>query len=137
MYAAFEEQRHLIPAGQLIEMRYEDLVAEPFESIRSVYEQLQLGDFEAAKANLQKRLANHKKLSHEQSSDRRRNPNSRSCRDGAAMRNNTVTSSAGIAYWSSSLSIRLGASRLSHTSAFPPGDSINSRRPLRTAPRIE
>lgn len=60
MYAAFEEQRHLIPAGQLIEMRYEDLVAEPFESIRSVYEQLQLGDFEAAKANLQKRLANHK-----------------------------------------------------------------------------
>ncbi len=60
MYAAFEDQRHLIPAGQLVELRYEDLVAQPFESIRDVYEQLELGGFDAATANLSKRLENHK-----------------------------------------------------------------------------
>ncbi len=60
MYAAFEEQRHLIPAGQLVELRYEDLVAQPFESIRNVYDELALGGFQAATANLNKRLENHK-----------------------------------------------------------------------------
>ncbi len=60
MYDAFEAQRHLIPAGQLIELRYEDLVAEPFETIHSIYERLELGEFESAAANLNARLANHK-----------------------------------------------------------------------------
>ena len=44
----------------MIELGYEDLVAEPFETIRSIYERLGLGDFESAEANLNKRLANHK-----------------------------------------------------------------------------
>lgn len=60
MYAAYESQCHAIPAGQLIELRYEDLVAEPFETIRTIYDRLALGDFESVEANLNKRLANHK-----------------------------------------------------------------------------
>lgn len=59
MYEAFEAQRDSIPVGQLIEMRYEDLVAAPYESIKRIYEQLDLGDFEAAGGLLKKRLANH------------------------------------------------------------------------------
>lgn len=59
MYEAFEAQRSLIPPGQLIEMRYEDLVAAPFESIQKIYDELDLGDFEAVKERLNKRLENH------------------------------------------------------------------------------
>jgi hypothetical protein len=59
MYEAFEAQRELIPAGQLLELRYEELVANPLETMRSIYEQLDLGDFESAKENLKKRLVNH------------------------------------------------------------------------------
>lgn len=59
MYEAFEAQRGLIPAGQLIEMRYEDLVAAPFQSIQKIYEELQLGDFDAVKGPLNKRLEHH------------------------------------------------------------------------------
>ncbi len=59
MYKAFEAQRSSIPPGQLQELRYEDLVASPFESIRKVYEQLDLGDFDAIKGPLSKRLENH------------------------------------------------------------------------------
>ncbi len=59
MYDAFEAQRHLIPAGQLLEIRYEDLVAAPFDSIQKIYEQLELGDFEAVRGPLSKRLENH------------------------------------------------------------------------------
>ena len=59
MYEAFEAKRHLIPAGQLIEIRYEDLVANPIESIEKVYQQLELGDFDAVRKLLTLRLANH------------------------------------------------------------------------------
>ncbi len=61
MYDAFEAQRECIPRGQLIEMRYEDLVAAPFESIQKIYEQLDLGNFESVKEPLTKRLENHSK----------------------------------------------------------------------------
>ncbi len=44
----------------MIELRYEDLVANPQYCVRSIYERLQLGDFEEAKPMLEKRLANHK-----------------------------------------------------------------------------
>ena len=59
MYEAFEAKRDLIPAGQLIEMRYEDLVADPIQSIQEIYQQLELGDFDAVKKLLNQRLVNH------------------------------------------------------------------------------
>lgn len=45
MYAAFDRDRGLIPAGRFCEVRYEKLVADPIEQMRQVYEQLELGDF--------------------------------------------------------------------------------------------
>lgn len=44
MYAAFERDRRLVPPGRLMDVRYEDLVADPKGELRRVYEQLELGD---------------------------------------------------------------------------------------------
>lgn len=59
MYEGFEEGRAAIPKDRIVDLRYEDLVAEPFEIIRQLYDKLQLGDFEQVKPALEKRLENH------------------------------------------------------------------------------
>ena len=50
-------QRELIPAGALIEVRYERIVAEPLAGIRDIYTTLKLGDFTAVERAITKRLA--------------------------------------------------------------------------------
>jgi hypothetical protein len=45
MYAQFDRDRVLVPAGRLHELRYEDLVADPAGELRLLYERLGLGDF--------------------------------------------------------------------------------------------
>jgi len=45
MYAAFERDRAVLPAGRLHEIRYEDLVADPVGQLAEAYERLDLGDF--------------------------------------------------------------------------------------------
>ena len=37
MYEVFQRDRELIPPGQLCEIRYEDLVAQPLEQMERVY----------------------------------------------------------------------------------------------------
>jgi omega-hydroxy-beta-dihydromenaquinone-9 sulfotransferase len=59
MYAGFEEGRAAIPADRIVDIRYEDLVADPFGKLEQLYSQLQLGDFELVKPSLEIRLANH------------------------------------------------------------------------------
>jgi hypothetical protein len=44
MYRCFEEDRSLIPAGNLCELRYEELAADPMRALQKVYESLALGD---------------------------------------------------------------------------------------------
>lgn len=46
MYGGFESQRPQLSAGQIADVRYEDLVADPLGELASIYEQLELGDFE-------------------------------------------------------------------------------------------
>lgn len=57
MYEVFERDRQLIPAGQLCEVRYEELVADPIEQMRTVYERLELGDFEKVRPALESYFA--------------------------------------------------------------------------------
>lgn len=45
MYEAYDRDRPLIPEGRLVELSYEDLVADPKASLAAVYEGLDLGDF--------------------------------------------------------------------------------------------
>lgn len=46
MYASFHRHRHRIPANQICDIRYEDLVANPLDTLAQVYQDLRLGDFE-------------------------------------------------------------------------------------------
>jgi hypothetical protein len=53
MHARFEQTRGQIPAGQFWEMRYEELVADPVGQVRTMYEQLGLGDFEPVRGAME------------------------------------------------------------------------------------
>ncbi|MBS3772782.1 MAG: sulfotransferase [Candidatus Thermoplasmatota archaeon] len=48
MYDRFFEQRSLIPDGNLVEIRYEDFVARPLDTLRDIYTRLNLPHFEGA-----------------------------------------------------------------------------------------
>jgi hypothetical protein len=48
MFECYEEDRGLIPEGQLAEISYEQLVADPKTVMRRLYEELGLGDFSRA-----------------------------------------------------------------------------------------
>jgi omega-hydroxy-beta-dihydromenaquinone-9 sulfotransferase len=45
MYECFEQDRELVPADRIIDVRYEELIADPVGKMREVYQQLNLGDF--------------------------------------------------------------------------------------------
>ena len=49
MYDAYFADRELIPPGRLVEVAYEDLERDPIGQLRSIYDGLDLGDFEAAR----------------------------------------------------------------------------------------
>lgn len=55
MYRGYEKQRKEIPAGDLYELKYEDLVKDPVGECEKIYEQLNLGNFEPAR----KKIAAH------------------------------------------------------------------------------
>jgi hypothetical protein len=54
MYERFEQDRELIPPGRLVNVRYEDLVADPVGEMRKIYEQLDLGDFDRVETAIRK-----------------------------------------------------------------------------------
>lgn len=58
MFNRYEEDRKLIPHGQLAEITYEDLVRDPRGSLQRLYEELDLGDFERTRANVEAYLDN-------------------------------------------------------------------------------
>ncbi|TWU65224.1 Sulfotransferase domain protein [Crateriforma conspicua] len=47
MYEAYFDACEQVPSQRLIEMRYEDLVADPVESLRHIYDTLRLADFDS------------------------------------------------------------------------------------------
>lgn len=53
MYDAFHRQRESIPPGQLIDIRYEDLIADPVGTVEGIYKTLRLGDFDHVRQTLQ------------------------------------------------------------------------------------
>jgi len=56
-FESYERDRHLIPAGNLSEVRYEDLAADPVQQLERIYSELQLGDFEQVRPKLQQQLS--------------------------------------------------------------------------------
>lgn len=67
MYACFEEDRTLIPTGNLVELTYEQFIADPKSVLKHLYNVLDLGDFAPAEAAVDVRLAqsrNYKASTH-------------------------------------------------------------------------
>ncbi|MCG8587095.1 MAG: sulfotransferase [Pirellulales bacterium] len=54
MYEQYRQQRALISPENLVEIRYEDLVADPMKQIEHVYSHLNLGGFDKAKPAIQR-----------------------------------------------------------------------------------
>ena len=57
MHERLEEGKKLIAPGRYFEMRYEDLVKNPHETVRAVYEHFQLGEWETMRSRLDAYLA--------------------------------------------------------------------------------
>jgi hypothetical protein len=57
MYECFEQDRELVPPGRLIDVRYEDLVADPVGQMRDIYRRLDLGDFSQVEPAIQEYAA--------------------------------------------------------------------------------
>ncbi len=57
MYDAYFADRSLIPAGQLVEIAYEDLDRDPVGQLRTIYDGLSLGDFEAVRPAMESYLS--------------------------------------------------------------------------------
>jgi hypothetical protein len=57
MYDAYFEDRELLPANRLVELRYEELVADPKTELRTIYERLELGDFARVEPALDEHLS--------------------------------------------------------------------------------
>lgn len=57
MYSAFEADRGQIPASHIVDVRYEDLVADPVATVGGAYEHLQLGDFSKVQPRIAARFA--------------------------------------------------------------------------------
>lgn len=60
MYGGFESQRHLIPAGNFHQIRFEHLVRSPVETLEGIYEQLDLGDFGEVRENIEQSMERQK-----------------------------------------------------------------------------
>jgi LPS sulfotransferase NodH len=60
LYTAFEESRSLIPPGQYCEIRYEQLVENPVETVRSIYQKLGIDSFEEMMPRLTSHVADFK-----------------------------------------------------------------------------
>lgn len=60
MYRAFEAARDLVPADHMYEVRYEDLIRDKVGQMRSMYEHLQLGGFDALLPQLEEYLTSVK-----------------------------------------------------------------------------
>jgi hypothetical protein len=57
IHERYEEGKKLIPAGRLVEVRYEEMVKDLVGGMRQVYEGLQLGEFDAARPALEEYAA--------------------------------------------------------------------------------
>ncbi len=64
MYEKYHEERELIPDGNLVEIRFEELVDRPLSVTTHIYEELDLPGFAAAEDDIRGYLATQSDLSH-------------------------------------------------------------------------
>jgi len=67
MFVKYFEEKDLVPEGNLIEVKYEDLVDDPMKGLHEIYQKLDLENFDNSRKNFQKHLdsiKNYKKNEH-------------------------------------------------------------------------
>ncbi len=62
MLKKYEEDKALVPAGNLIEIKYEDFEHEPYQHMEHIYKQLHLPNFEANKDRFKKYIDSQKRF---------------------------------------------------------------------------
>lgn len=60
MYEKFDQDRHLIPENNLVEVKYEDFIQKPMEHMENIYETLELEGYEAAESFFKDYVATQK-----------------------------------------------------------------------------
>ncbi|WP_437185836.1 sulfotransferase family protein [Planctomicrobium sp. SH668] len=60
-YTRYERDRHLIPEGNLVEVKYEELSSDPLTHLEKIYNGLNLGGFDEVRRRLEPQLADHQK----------------------------------------------------------------------------
>ncbi|MFI3321221.1 MAG: sulfotransferase [Rikenellaceae bacterium] len=60
LYDKYQSTKHLIPEGNLVEIKFEDFEQNPIEATRSIYEKLSLDGFEAALPEIEKYVGKKK-----------------------------------------------------------------------------
>ena len=57
MFRCYEEDRPLVPEGQLVEVTYEDLIANPIDNLRYIYRRLDLDGFDKIEPDVRSHLS--------------------------------------------------------------------------------
>ena len=57
LYECYEHDKKLIPEGQLFEVRFEELEADPLPIVEQIYDRLSLGDFNRVRPSMERYLA--------------------------------------------------------------------------------
>ena len=57
LYEHYESDKKLVPEGQLVEVRFEELEAAPLEVTERIYDQLSLGEFQSVRPAMERYLA--------------------------------------------------------------------------------
>lgn len=62
MVKRYEETKHLVPKGQLVEIKYEEFEQDPFGHVKQIYEELNIDGFERAEENFSNYIKAQKKF---------------------------------------------------------------------------
>lgn len=60
LFYKYEQEKHLIPEGNLMELKFEDFEADPFSGTEEIYRQLNLPGFNEARADIEKYIGKKK-----------------------------------------------------------------------------
>jgi hypothetical protein len=60
MYRGFEDQRQRLAPETIVDVRYEDLVADPVKKVGEIYQRLELGDYRLVREPIAEFVAQQK-----------------------------------------------------------------------------
>jgi hypothetical protein len=62
MYTKYFKEKDLIPHGNLVEVKYENLISHPLEVIKKIYQELRLPNFKGSESNFERYIRSQSKI---------------------------------------------------------------------------